>query len=104
MPLRVEKNDVHFQSYLLQTCLQLEQWSSNFSWIGLLASQLSALGCQNISSYGVFVMQKPVLVSVPVVSTVPPKVVWSFELYLYLELTVPQVSNCCPLGRLVHIY
>ena len=26
---------------------------------------------------------------------------WSFELYLYLELTVPQVSNCCPLGRLV---
>ena len=46
-------------------------------------------------------MQKPVLVSVPVVSTVPPKVVWSFELYLYLELTVPQVSDCCPLGRLV---
>ena len=48
-------------------------------------------------------MQKPVLISVPVsiVSTVPPKVSWSFEIYLYLELTVPQVSNCCPLGRLV---
>ena len=26
---------------------------------------------------------------------------WSFELYLYLEQTVPQVSDCCPLGRLV---
>ena len=48
-------------------------------------------------------MQKPVLVSVQVsvVSTVPPKVAWSFELYLYLELTVPQMSDCCPLGRLV---
>ena len=48
-------------------------------------------------------MQKPVLilVPVPVVSTVPTKVVWSFELYLYLELTVPQVSDCCPLGWLV---
>ena len=46
-------------------------------------------------------MRKPVLVSV--VSTVPPKIAWSFELYLYLELTVPQVSNCCPLGRLVTV-
>ena len=48
-------------------------------------------------------MQKSVLVlvPVPVVSTVPPKVTWSFELYLYIELTVPQVSDCCPLGRLV---
>ena len=47
-------------------------------------------------------MQKPVLISVPVpvVSTVPPKVSWSFELNLYLELTVPQVSDCGPLGRL----
>ena len=56
-----------------------------------------------MSSYGVFVMQKPVLVSVPVpvVSTVPPKVAWSLELYLYFELTVPQVSDCCPLGQLV---
>ena len=38
-------------------------------------------------------MQKSVLISVPVpvVSTVPPEVSWSFELYLYLELTVPQV-------------
>ena len=35
-------------------------------------------------------MQKLVLVLVLVVSTVPPKVAWSFELYLYLELTVPQ--------------
>ena len=26
---------------------------------------------------------------------------WSFELYLYLEQTVPQLSDCCPLGRLV---
>ena len=25
----------------------------------------------------------------------------SFKLYLYLELTVPQVSDCSPLGRLV---
>ena len=25
----------------------------------------------------------------------------SFKLYLYHELTVPQVSDCCPLGRLV---
>ena len=51
-------------------------------------------------------MQKPVLVSVPVpvVSTVPPKVAWSFELYLYIELTVPQVSDCCPLGRLVVLF
>ena len=50
-------------------------------------------------------MQKPVLVSVPVpvFSTVPPKVSWGFELYLYLELpvTVPQVSDCCLLGQLV---
>ena len=29
-------------------------------------------------------------------------VVWCFKLYLYLELTVPQVSDCCPLGRLVY--
>ena len=29
-------------------------------------------------------------------------VAWSFELYLYLELTVPQVSDCCPLRRLVY--
>ena len=41
------------------------------------------------------------MVSVPVVSTVPPKVAWSFKLYLYIELTVPQVSDCCPVGRLV---
>ena len=47
-------------------------------------------------------MQKSVLVSVPVVSTVLPKVAWSFELYLYIELTVSQVSHCCPLGRLVN--
>ena len=49
-------------------------------------------------------MQKEVLVSVPVpvVSTVPPKVAWSFELYLYMKLTVPQVSDCCPLGRLIY--
>ena len=80
------------------------QWSSNFSWIGLLASQLSAIKCQNISSNGIFVMQKPVLVSVPVVSTVPSTVALSFELYLYFELTVPQVSDCCPLGRLVYKY
>ena len=33
-------------------------------------------------------MQKPVLISVPVVSTVPPKVFWSFQLYLYLELSL----------------
>ena len=46
-------------------------------------------------------MQNPALISVPVVSTVQPKVSWSLELYLYLELTVPQVSSCCPLGRLV---
>ena len=48
-------------------------------------------------------MQKPVLISVPVpvISTVPTKVSWSFILYLYLELTVPQVRDCCPLGRLV---
>ena len=26
-------------------------------------------------------------------------VAWSFELYLYLELTVPQVSDCYPVGR-----
>ena len=52
----------------------------------------------------VFVMQKRVLVSVPVpvVSTVSPKVAWSFELYLYIELTVPQVSDCSPLGRLIY--
>ena len=52
---------------------------------------------------GVFGMQKPVLFSVPVVSTFPPKVAWSFELYLYTELTVPQMSHCCPLGRLVSL-
>ena len=45
-------------------------------------------------------MQSPVLISVPVVSTAPPKVSWSFKLYFYLELTVPQVSDCCPLGQL----
>ena len=51
-------------------------------------------------------MQKLVLVSVPdpVVSTVPPKVAWSFKLYLYLELTVPQVSDCCPFVQLVLPY
>ena len=66
-----------------------------------MASQLSAIECQGIFSQlsaiecqGIFVMQKPVLISVPVISTVPPKVSWSFELYLYLELTVPQVSDC----------
>ena len=61
------------------------------------------LSAKKINSYGVFVMQKSVLVlvPVPVVSTVPLKVAWSFELYLYLELTVPQVSDCCPLGQLV---
>ena len=50
-------------------------------------------------------MQKPVLVSVPVpvVSTVPPKVAWRFELYLCFGLTIPQVSDCCPLGRLVYV-
>ena len=51
-------------------------------------------------------MQKPVLVSVPVpvVSTVPSNVAWSFELHLYLELTVPQVRDCCPLGGLVPVF
>ena len=29
---------------------------------------------------------------------------WSFELYLYLELTVPQVSDFCPLKRLVFVF
>ena len=28
-------------------------------------------------------------------------VVWSFELYWYLQLAVPQESDCCPLGLLV---
>ena len=100
MPLSGGKNDVHFQSDFLQTCLQLEQHKIsvdfNSSWIGLLASQLSAVECLKISLYGVFVMQKPVLISVPVpvLSTVSPKVTWSLELYLYIELTVPQVSDC----------
>ena len=53
---------------------------------------------------GRFFKQKHVLVSVQGVSSVPPKVVWSFELNFYPELTVPQVSDCCPLGRLGHRY
>ena len=41
-------------------------------------------------------MQKPVLVSVPVVvSTVPPKVIWRFELNLYSELTHAYQSLAC---------
>ena len=47
----------------------------------MLASQLSAVECLKVSLYGVFVMQKPVLISVPVpvISTVPPKVTWEFR-------------------------
>ena len=54
------------------------QWGSNFSWTIMMALQLSILECQKISLYGIFVMQKPVLVSVsvPVVSTVSPNVAW----------------------------
>ena len=29
------------------------------------------------------------------------KFAWSFKLYSYLQLTVPQVSDCCPLWLLV---
>ena len=45
-------------------------------------------------------MQKPFLISVPVVSTVPPKVSWGFESYLYLELTIPQWAIIALLGNL----
>ena len=50
-----------------------------------------------------YAKEKPVLVSVPVpiVSTVPPKVLGVSNYIYNLEPTVPQVSDCCPLGRLV---
>ena len=101
------KNDVHFQSDLLQTCLQLEQHKISVEFkFQLNRTAGFAVKCHWVPKKILterFYKQKPVLTSVPVpiVSTVPPKVFWNFVLYLYLELTVHQVSDCCPLGRLV---
>ena len=92
-------------SNLLATRTGLKSQCTNFSWIQLMTSQLSALGAKNFLTGRFCYAETGFGFSVSSFNstTVPPKVAWSFQLYLYLELTIPQVSDCCPLGDLFNL-
>ena len=94
----------HISSDLLATRTYIKsQWSSYFSWIGTAGfavmcpwvpkNFLTAYFCYAETGFGFSSSS----------FNSSTKGIWSFKLYLYLELTVPQVSDCCPLGWLVFI-
>ena len=86
----------------------LEQWKTNVSGfshsplIGFLSKlQVIRTGIKarmnsNLGRIGLFTMELFALARMMVAK--------NFKLYLYIELTVPKVSDCSPLGRLVHKY
>ena len=87
----------HLESAITKWCLQL--FSLTFDWIFVKVAShkdsIKAWMSSNLGRSGIFILELFALARVLVAK--------SFKLYLYLELTVPQVSDCCPLGQLVQI-